>query len=66
MLMRDFKSDLQITEYYDKEADRALKSLQSEYETHLNKEGVLAVAPGAVAVSALVATGFGAAGGIGG
>ena len=48
--MRDFKSDLQITEYYDKEADRALKSLQSEYETHLKKEGVLAVAPGAVAV----------------
>lgn len=66
MLMRDFKSDLQITEYYDKEADRALKSLQLEYETYLNKEGVLAVAPGAVAVSALVATGFGAAGGIGG
>ena len=64
--MRDFKSDLQITEYYDKEADRALKSLQSEYETHLKKEDVLAVAPGAVAVSALVATGFGAAGGIGG
>ena len=66
MLMTDFKSDLQITEYYDKEADRALKSLQSEYETHLKKEDVLAVAPGAVAVSALVATGFGAAGGIGG
>lgn len=66
MLMRDFKSDLQITEYYDKEADRALKSLQSEYETHFKKEGVLVVAPGAVAVSALVATGFGAAGGIGG
>lgn len=66
MLMRDFKSDMQITEYYDKEADRALKSLQSEYETQVKKEGVLAVAPGAVAVSALVATGFGAAGGIGG
>ena len=61
MLMRDFKSDLQITEYYHKEADRALKSLQSEHETYLKKEGVLAVA-----VSALIGAGFGAAGGVGG
>ena len=62
MLMRDFKSDLQITEYYDKAADRALKSLQSEYKTYLKKEGVLAGAVSAL----LIGTGFGAAGGIGG
>ena len=50
MLTRDIKSDLQITEDYYKEADRALKSLQSELETDFKKEGVLSVGESACGV----------------
>ena len=60
MLMRNFNSDLKIAENYLKEADRALKSLQSEVKNYLIKEGVLA-AGGA----ALVGAGAGAACGAG-
>ena len=60
MLMRDFKSDLKITENYSKEADRALKSLESEVTSYLIKEGVLAVG-----AAALVGAGAGAACGAG-
>lgn len=49
MLMRDFKSDLKIAENYLKEADRALKSLQSEVTNYLIKEGVLAAGAAALA-----------------
>lgn len=51
MLMRDIKSDLQITEDYYKEADRALKSLQSELETDFKKEGVSSVGESACGVA---------------
>ena len=60
MLMRDFKSDLKIAENYSKEADRALKSLESEVKNYLIKEGVLAVG-----AAALVGAGAGAACGAG-
>ena len=60
MLMRDFKSDLKNAENYSKEADRALKSLESEVKNYLIKEGVLAVG-----AAALVGAGAGAACGAG-
>ena len=53
--MRNFKSDLQITENYHKEADRALKSLPSELETYYKENRVSAIGEstviGAVAVA---------------
>lgn len=59
MLMRNFKRDLKTTEDKYKDADRALKSLQSELETYLTKEGVLAAG-----ASALIGAGVGAACGV--
>ena len=50
MLMRDIKSDLQMTEDYYKEADRALKSLQLELKTDFKKESVLSVGESACGV----------------
>ena len=50
MLMRDIKSDLQMTEDYYKEADRALESLQSELRTDFIKEGFLSVGESACGV----------------
>ena len=60
MLMRNFKRDLKTTEDKYKDADRVLKSLQSELETYLTKEGVLAAG-----ASALAGAGAGAACGVG-
>ena len=60
MLMRNFKRDLKTTEDKYKDADTALKSLQSELETYLAKEGVLAVGG-----AALIGAGVGAACGVG-
>lgn len=58
--MRDFKSDLQITENYHKAADRALKSLPSELETYYKENRVSAVCE-----SALIGAFVGAAWGVG-
>lgn len=56
MLMGDFKCDLKIAENYQKEADRALKSLHSELKNYLIMEGV---------VHTVVGAGFGATAGAG-
>lgn len=45
--MGDFRTDLEIAEKYQEEADRVLKSLQSEVRNYLIKEGVLVVAASA-------------------
>lgn len=60
MLMRDFKRDLKTTEDKYKDADRTLKSLKSELESYLIKEGVLAVA-----AHVMIGAGVGAAWGVG-
>lgn len=58
MLMRNFKSDLQITENYHKEADRALKSLPSELETYYKENRVSAIGESAV-IGAVAVASFG-------
>lgn len=60
MLMRDFKRDLKTTEDKYKDADRTLKSLKSELQSYLIKEGVLAVA-----AQVMIGAGVGAAWGVG-
>lgn len=60
MLMRNFKRDLETTEDKYKDADRALKSLKSELESYLKKEGLLAVG-----ASAMIGAGVGAVCGVG-
>ena len=47
MLMGDFKCHLKIAENYQKEADRALNSLQSELINYLITEGVVHTVVGA-------------------
>lgn len=60
MLMRNFKRDLETTEDKYKDADRTLKSLKSELESYLKKEGLLAVG-----ASAMIGAGVGAVCGVG-
>ena len=56
--MRNFKTDLQITENYHKEADRAVKSLPSELETYHKENRVSAVGESAV-MGAIAGASFG-------
>lgn len=49
MLMQNLKSNLRIVEDYQKEADRLLKSLRSELEDYLIKQGILEMVVSTVA-----------------
>ena len=47
IMMEDLKCNIEKTENYQKALERALESLQSEFSSHLKKEGFVAVASSA-------------------